>query len=373
MRGLVLARRGPRGEGALVRRDVYRSTPEAALALFARAPILHLAASLPGEPEAAPLLRVVHPVVVDGAIHFHSADAGEKTLALGARCVATAHEVVASIPSYFIDPERACPATTLYRSAMAHGRLAAVDDPDRKAEVLRALLAKLQPEGGHVPIEAGHRLYAGAIRSLLVVRLEVERMEAKDKLAQNRTPADRARLLERLWGRGAPGDVEAIELVRRASPSDPAPGFLALPAPLEACVAPGAADAAAAARLLAGTYWNGGFSEAELAAAHLGSSAWVAARAGGELVASARAVSDGAKRAWIYDVVVAPELRGRGVASALLRLLLEHPRLRAARTVQLGTRDAQPLYARLGFTEDARIPRGDYTSTLMTLARSPAR
>ncbi len=86
---------------------------------------------------------------------------------------------------------------------------------------------------------------------------------------------------------------------------------------------------------------------------HRAASAWVGARApDGTLVASARALSDG-KVAWIYDVVVASPLRGRGLGKRLMTLLLDHPAVRGAARVKLDTRDAQELYARFGFVDAA--------------------
>ncbi|MCA9637705.1 MAG: GNAT family N-acetyltransferase, partial [Myxococcales bacterium] len=86
--------------------------------------------------------------------------------------------------------------------------------------------------------------------------------------------------------------------------------------------------------------------------AHLGAGAWVGARdRHGALIASARAVGDGAKHGWIYDVAVAPAHRGRGVGAALVGLLLEHPLLRQTLQVHLQTRDAHGFYRRFGFVE----------------------
>ncbi|MEZ4308591.1 MAG: pyridoxamine 5'-phosphate oxidase family protein [Polyangiaceae bacterium] len=102
------------------------------------------------------MLRTLNAVVDEGALCFHGAPVGEKMEALGRTAVVCAEEIVASIPSYFLDPERACPATTLYRSAQAHGILTEVTSPERKARVLAALMAKYQPEGKHVPITADH-------------------------------------------------------------------------------------------------------------------------------------------------------------------------------------------------------------------------
>ncbi|GAC1582959.1 MAG: hypothetical protein NVS3B20_27120 [Polyangiales bacterium] len=185
-----------------------------AIALFESTPVMHLASTAE---DGTPILRTLHGVVVDAAIAFHAAPVGEKTLAFGREAVMAVSEIVAQIPSYFLDPERACPATTLYRSAQVHGVLEEVIDRDRKARVLSALMRKFQPEGGHVPIAPDHPLYARAIDGIAVARVSLERLDGKSKLAQNRKPEERARLLEKMWERGHEGDPRAIELIRRAS------------------------------------------------------------------------------------------------------------------------------------------------------------
>lgn len=320
--------------------------------------------------DGEPVLRTVHAVVVRGGLAWHGAPAGEKMETVGRRAVIAAEEVVASVPSYFLDPEKACPATTLYRSVEVHGAIERVDDPAHKAEVLQALMEKLQPEGGHVPIDARHPLYEKAVAGILILRVALERLDGKAKLAQNRTPAERSRLLEKLWERGSPGDPAAIELLRAESPDTPVPAFLAAPGGAALACSLSARDLDAAVDLLEGAYWNGGMTRLDIACAHLGSTAWVGARdPDGELVASARAVSDQGKRAWIYDVVVAPAWRGRGVGEAMMRLLLAHPAVRRVRRVYLGTRDAQRFYERLGFGDRNTLEtkQKPYVSTEMVL------
>src|SRR5262249_22573047 len=92
----------------------------------------------------------------------------------------------------------------------------------------------------------------------------------------------------------------------------------------------------------------------------------------GRVCATARAVSDTAKCSWIYDVMVAPAWRGRGLGEALVRLLLDHPAVRHARRVYLGTRDAQAVYAKLGFggRETLETRRRPYQATAMILSRT---
>jgi ribosomal protein S18 acetylase RimI-like enzyme len=112
-------------------------------------------------------------------------------------------------------------------------------------------------------------------------------------------------------------------------------------------------EADTAAALLANQYWTQDFSLALMARAHLGSQAWVVAcESDDRIVGSARAVSDGARFAWLMDVIVAPEQRGRGIGQALVRALLEHPALRGVAYIGLRTRDAHGLYTKFGFISE---------------------
>lgn len=353
------------------RGDLYRMGREGALEVLGSADVVRFATT---DGEGKPVLRAVNFALLEGRLWFHGAPVGEKTLGLGQEAVFAVDETIASVPSWFVDAERACPATTYYRSVQVHGVLEREDDLERKAAALRALMDKHQPEGRHVRIEASHPMYRKALEGLLVVSVSLDRVDGKAKLGQNRTPHERARVIDLLWRRGLPGDARACALVLAANPPGPrpevlcAPDGVALDPHLES-----AADLAAAVSMLEEQYWNRGrFDRAALAAAHRASSAWVGARdPSGRLVASARAISDHAKHAWIYDVVVDPARRGARVGDAVMRLLLDHPAVRGARFVHLQTRDAQPFYARMGFCDARDLPARPYDSTHMVLARSP--
>jgi len=285
--------------------------------------------------------------------------------------VASVEETVARLPSYFLDAERACPATTLYRAAQAHGVLQAIEEPVRKVRVLQRLMEKLQPEGGYVPLAAESPLYRAQVKGLLIAGFPLAALTTKAKLAQNRTPEQRGVLLEKLWQRGAPGDVRALELIREANPQTPVPAFLSSPEGTTLHPWLEAAHAAAAAELLAGEYWNDVFSTEDLVRAHRGSTAWVGARdATGALVGTARALADGGKYAWVYDVCVRGDFRRRGLGKALMRLLLDHPAVRRCRVVRLGTRDAQTLYQGFGFVPLTSLPPRPYPTTEMLLRRA---
>jgi nitroimidazol reductase NimA-like FMN-containing flavoprotein (pyridoxamine 5'-phosphate oxidase superfamily)/GNAT superfamily N-acetyltransferase len=330
-----------------MRKAVYQGTADEARALFARADVVHLA--LVSE-SGAPIFRTVNAVVVDDALAFHGAPAGEKMDGVGRPCVAAASETIASIPSWFLDPERACPATTYYVSAQAHGTLDEVTDLGRKARVLQALMEKYQPEGRHVPITADNPLYTKVALGLLVAEVRLDRVACKAKLGQNRNPSDRTRVLEHLWRRGAPGDVRAIATILARFPDLPRPAFLAAPPGITMQCHLENAELDEATALLEGAYWLVDQPRDLVRRALAASTALVGARSEGRLVAFARAMSDG-KTAWIYDVVVAEGVRRAGVGRAVVSLLLDHPSVRDARRIRLATRDAMPFYRGMGFRD----------------------
>lgn len=71
---------------------------------------------------------------------------------------------------------------------------------------------------------------------------------------------------------------------------------------------------------------------------------------GSRQVAFARVVSDYATFAYLGDVFVLPEHRGKGYSKALMEAILAHPELQGLRRFSLATSDAHALYARYGFT-----------------------
>lgn len=350
-----------------MRKATFFAMPEdEAFALADRAETMHLASI--GE-SGQPVLRALHVARVGSAFYFHGAPVGEKAETYGAIAVLSAEEDVARIPSHFLDPERACPATTLYRSVQLHGTLARVTEPREKALALEALMQKLQPEGGYVPITAESPLYTKALAGIDVVRLVPDVIQGKKKLGQNRTPAERARLYAGLLGRGAPGDYAAIEAVLAANPGDIRPPALVARDGTPLLADLDEARLREAVGLLEGAYWLEGVSHDTRLAAFRSSCVKVGALGtDGRLVAGARATSDG-RVAWVFDVIVAPEARGRGLATAMMTLLLEHPAVKDAAVVRLGTRDAAGLYAKLGFVDVREAPLRKYPVVEMARRR----
>ena len=69
----------------------------------------------------------------------------------------------------------------------------------------------------------------------------------------------------------------------------------------------------------------------------------------GRQVGFARVVTDYGQFAYICDVFVLQQHRGRGLGKALMEAIMSHPALAQLRRYALDTADAQGLYARYGF------------------------
>lgn len=69
----------------------------------------------------------------------------------------------------------------------------------------------------------------------------------------------------------------------------------------------------------------------------------------GGMVAIARLVTDRATFAWLCDVYVRPDARGRGIGSGLARFAAEQVRVLGVKRTMLATADAHGVYAGVGF------------------------
>ena len=111
-------------------------------------------------------------------------------------------------------------------------------------------------------------------------------------------------------------------------------------------------DAKAAHAYLARSYWSPGVA-LELVERAIANSLCVAVFFGGEQVAFGRVVTDKATFAWLADVHVLEEHRGKGISKAMVAALLAHPELQGLRRWALSTLDAHELYRGFGWDRPA--------------------
>lgn len=63
----------------------------------------------------------------------------------------------------------------------------------------------------------------------------------------------------------------------------------------------------------------------------------------------ARAVTDCATYAYLADVYILEEFRGKGLSKWLMSVVTSHPKLQGLRRITLATQDAHGLYEKFGF------------------------
>jgi GNAT superfamily N-acetyltransferase len=107
-------------------------------------------------------------------------------------------------------------------------------------------------------------------------------------------------------------------------------------------------DVAAIHRFLTGSYWSPGIPR-ELVERAIANSLCFGALLGGVQVGFARAITDKATFAYLADVFVVEEHRGKGIARRLMDAIVAHPELQGLRRTMLVTRDAHGLYEQYGF------------------------
>ncbi|HEY6066855.1 MAG TPA: GNAT family N-acetyltransferase [Thermoanaerobaculia bacterium] len=115
-------------------------------------------------------------------------------------------------------------------------------------------------------------------------------------------------------------------------------------------------DRRAIHEFLAGSYWAKGIPR-EVVDASIDNSLCFGIYDGDRLVGFARVITDSATFAYLADVYVLESHRGRGLATWLMESILAHPDLTGLRRWMLVTRDAHPLYRKVGFRELAHPER----------------
>lgn len=115
------------------------------------------------------------------------------------------------------DPRLGVP-TTFYASVQLTCAARAIDDHEAKADILRRQIARTEPEGD----VADPTVHGRVLNGLRGLRLDVQGVQAKFKYGGNLDAEHRAAIADRLAGRQGPGDLAALEHLRRREDAPPA-------------------------------------------------------------------------------------------------------------------------------------------------------
>jgi predicted FMN-binding regulatory protein PaiB len=199
----------------MIHYDYYSDVPDDVLDAFVR------------EQEMGRLLTIaddglphlgLYPFLRDGSaieIHLNRADEQIAHLEARPRCAFEVDEILATIPSYWVDDESAVAATAYHRTVLFECEVTQVS---RDAAVIAAqqvrLLARYQPEGGFRAVSPEDPIYRGAVGVITAVRLAITGRKVKWKIGQNRPPEKRARVVAELRKRGRPRDARAADALQ---------------------------------------------------------------------------------------------------------------------------------------------------------------
>jgi ribosomal protein S18 acetylase RimI-like enzyme len=113
---------------------------------------------------------------------------------------------------------------------------------------------------------------------------------------------------------------------------------------------PSKLDVAAIHAYLSRAYWSEGIPRRIVERA-IANSMCFGLFKGKEQIGLARVVTDRATYAYLCDVYVLEEFRGKGLGVWLMECVMSHPDLQGLRRFSLATRDAHGLYRKFGFDE----------------------
>jgi GNAT superfamily N-acetyltransferase len=100
---------------------------------------------------------------------------------------------------------------------------------------------------------------------------------------------------------------------------------------------------------IAQSYWAKGIPKETLSKAMRNSLCFGVFDSAGHQIGFARAVTDSATYAYLADVYILEEYRGRGLSKWLMSEVVSHPQLQGLRRITLATRNAHGLYEKFGF------------------------
>ena len=151
-------------------------------------------------------------VAAGKALYFHGALSGEKfdIISTGTPVGFTMAWELSYIPSNWIGPEYACPATQLFKSVEIKGQCSVVSDLAEKVLGLQKLMEKHQPEGNYRPFATDEKIYKKALEQTGVFRVDVEIWQGKARLYQEMPQDFQAKIIAKLKERGLPVDHDTI-------------------------------------------------------------------------------------------------------------------------------------------------------------------
>jgi len=145
-----------------------------------------------------PYVTAVNFMAWEEKIYLHSSPRGKKieSIQKNENVFLSLAEPFALIPSWATSAELACGATQFFQSIHIQGTAKLVEDLGLKANVMGAMMKKLQPEGGH--LDLGDPKHRNSLKAMALIEIEPLSVSAKFKFGQNLNEEKRASVVQAL-------------------------------------------------------------------------------------------------------------------------------------------------------------------------------
>lgn len=328
---MTRAREKEKGRNQIRRKDRAVADEKWIEATLRQAPLAFVATAAGGQPFINSNLFVYVPD--RHVIYFHTARKGRTrhNVEQNARVCLTVAEMGRLLPA-----DVALEFSVEYSSVVVFGRASVISDESEATDALQRLLDKYFPH-----LEAGEDYRPPVpeeLKRTSVFRLEIEEWSAKRKAVEE-----------------SPGAVQYSPGPSQEDPPEAgasqAESWEARRGPYTISTDPGRLDVEAVHGYLSRhSYWAQG-RDYETVERSLNNSLCFGVYEGEKQIGLGRAITDFATYAYVADVFILPDYRGRGLGKWLMQTMMKHPGLQGLRKWALHTRDAQQLYKRYGFVE----------------------
>jgi predicted FMN-binding regulatory protein PaiB len=149
-------------------------------------------------------------------IHLNRGDEQVRALRSSGSAALVFQDILAVIPSHWVDAHYGGAATAYYRFAEFQCSVKLAEEPAEMVRVLQAMLDRFQPEGGYDPLDPASARYRPSFEMLVIAELEPITVRAKWKLGQNRPESVRREVARRLRERAKGSDARAADEIERS-------------------------------------------------------------------------------------------------------------------------------------------------------------
>lgn len=174
----------------------------------------HLTARESGAASLGPSFVHYAPRLAEGEIWVHLANTNPLLAALEAepQAILTVSGPAAYIPSHWLDSPHGVP-TSYYSWARFEVEVTLLRAPEDIMAVLRAMLERFQPEGGHPAVDPADPIWKNMVGAITALRLSIRGASSRFKYGQNRSAAVREGIVHQLRKRGGPQDEPVAKCV----------------------------------------------------------------------------------------------------------------------------------------------------------------